>query len=180
MSDFPPIPFPRSYWVLPGRLLAGPYPGDLRPQQAATRLAALVACGIRRVINLMEEDEVNAQGLPFVPYIEPMRRLAAGDRVEWSRHPIRDGSIPTRPAMRRILDEIDASLQAGRPVYVHCWGGKGRTGTVVGCYLLRHHLSTREEVLDRIVDLRRAILPYQPSPETAEQCDFVCAWHEEE
>ena len=25
----------------------------------------------------------------------------------------------------------------GRKVYVHCWGGVGRTGTVVGCYLVR-------------------------------------------
>ena len=34
--------------------------------------------------------------------------------------------------MNRILNEIDSSLSADRPVYVHCWGGKGRTGAVVG------------------------------------------------
>lgn len=33
----------------------------------------------------------------------------------------------------RILDAIDARLEAGKSVYVHCWGGIGRTDTVAGC-----------------------------------------------
>jgi protein-tyrosine phosphatase len=35
--------------------------------------------------------------------------------------------------MTTILDAIDESMTAGKPVYVHCWGGMGRTGTVIGC-----------------------------------------------
>jgi protein-tyrosine phosphatase len=80
--------------------------------------------------------------------------------------------------MKQILDEIDAQLAAGRPVYVHCWGGKGRTGTVIGCYLIRHHLATRDTVFDRIAWLRRDIRPYQISPETEEQYEFVRSWCE--
>lgn len=33
------------------------------------------------------------------------------------------------------------ALAAGQTVYVHCYGGIGRTGTVVGCWLVRHGLS---------------------------------------
>ena len=40
--------------------------------------------------------------------------------------------------MASILDAIDAALDGGKTVYVHCWGGVGRTGTVVGCWLVRH------------------------------------------
>jgi len=36
--------------------------------------------------------------------------------------------------MHEILDTIDAALSAKRIVYVHCWGGVGRTGTVIGCH----------------------------------------------
>ena len=57
--------------------------------------------------------------------------------------------------MTAILDAIDTSLTGGRLVYVHCWGGVGRTGTVVGCWLLRHGLATRDAVLDTLAQLRQ-------------------------
>jgi protein-tyrosine phosphatase len=34
--------------------------------------------------------------------------------------------------MVRILNQIDMCIKYDKPVYVHCWGGKGRTGTVIG------------------------------------------------
>ncbi len=181
------IPFPNSYWVVPGRLLAGPYPGDLQPDNAARRMSALLDCGIRHVINLMKAEEVNHQGQLFVPYAERLHALAvakglapsggeADGAVTWTRYAIPDGAIPSRDVMHMILDEIDASIAAKRPVYVHCWGGKGRTGTVVGCYLIRHNLAAAENVLERINDLRNDIRPYQESPETDEQREFVRSW----
>ncbi len=178
MTDLTPIPFPRSYWVVPGKLLVGPYPGSLDPVEAGRRLAALVACGIRQVISLMEADEVNHQGQPFIPYLEKLQALAAeaGEQVGWMRHAIRDGGPPTRGLMKQILDEIDRSISAGLPVYVHCWGGKGRAGTVVGCYLVRHGLASGETALARILQWRRGIQPFQESPETEEQRDFVRSW----
>lgn len=178
--SFPPLPFSQSYWVVPGKLMAGQYPGSLLPEQAEQRIAAMVRCGIRHVINLMEDDEVNREGQPFVPYIGRMRELAAerGEQVGWSRYAIRDGGIPTRALMVQILDDIDQAIAAGRPVYIHCWGGKGRTGTVVGCYLIRSGLAAPETVLDRIIRLRENIRPRQASPETEEQRAFVRSWRE--
>lgn len=176
MTDLPALPFSRTYWVIPGKLLAGPYPGHLDALEAEQRIAALLRCGIRHVINLMEPDEVNYQGQPFIPYIQRMRELA-GAAIPWTRHPIRDGGLPEPAAMRAILDEIDASLAADQPVYVHCWGGKGRTGTVIGCYLVRNRLAAPDQAVKRIADLRRSIVPAQASPETEAQCQFVQAWN---
>ncbi len=176
----PLVPFSHSYWVIPGRLLAGPYPGSPKPEEAEPRVSNLVDCGIRHVINLMQPDEVNHQGQPFVPYLDLLNRFAArnGVSVDMHRYPIKDGSIPTRAMMKQILDEIDAQLAARCPVYVHCWGGKGRTGTVIGCYLLRHRLATPESVIQKLDQLREDIRPYQIVPETEEQRDFVRAWSE--
>ena len=56
--------------------------------------------------------------------------------------------------MSRILDDVDAALADGRTVYVHCWGGIGRTGTVVGCWLMRHGLDEGDPIR-RIATLRR-------------------------
>lgn len=175
MDGTPPIPFHQSYWVVPGKLLAGFYPGHSEPDKATVQLQALVDCGIRYIINLMEPDEVNRAGQPFVPYIDQARALA-GEPVGFRRFPIRDVSIPTVETMRAILDAIDAAISAGQLVYVHCWGGKGRTGTVVGCYMARHGIAEGDAALERIIQLRKNILPYHESPETEQQRAFVRAW----
>ena len=68
--------------------------------------------------------------------------------------PIHDVSTPTQAQMARILDAIDAALAVGHAVYLHCYGGIGRTGTVVGCYLVRHGMDG-EEALAEIARLRQ-------------------------
>ena len=104
-----------------------------------------------------------------------------GMSVQYERHPIVDVSIPNEPQdMIRILDAIDHAMDMGRSVYVHCWGGVGRTGTVVGCWLVRHG-STGDEALKRIAQLWQGVekvtrIPY--SPETCEQREYVRNWHE--
>jgi|YNPNPStandDraft_1061719.scaffolds.fasta_scaffold87689_1 hypothetical protein len=174
-----PLPFPRSYWVVPGQLLAGCYPGDPHPQEAQRKLTGLLDVGIRHVINLMEPQEKNHEGRPFVPYQESLTHLAQerGIPVTCVRFPIRDGNVPSREGMRAILDDLDQALAEGRPVYVHCWGGRGRTGTVVGCYLARHGWANGPEALAKIRELRcHEPTSALPSPETAVQREMVCSW----
>jgi ADP-ribosyl-[dinitrogen reductase] hydrolase len=171
-------PFIRSYWVIPGELLAGTYPGDKDPAEAAKKLRGLLDCGIRHVVNLMEKDEVDHSGRLFVPYGELLVRLGAdrGVHVFTTRRSIRDMQVPTVEAMNAILDEIDRSLETGRPVYVHCWGGRGRTGTVVGCYLVRQGMKG-DEALKRIKELRKGTPDGDmPSPETKSQRELVVGW----
>lgn len=152
-----PVPFPRSYWVVPGKLLVGCYPGDKNSKQAEAKLRGILTCGIRVVVNLMEEDEFGHDGESFVPYEETFRRIAKeiDAEVECIRIPIPDLSAPSRELMVTILDQIDMAISHGKPVFVHCWGGKGRTGTVVGCYLARHGIASGNEALQKIKELRR-------------------------
>jgi hypothetical protein len=50
-------------------------------------------------------------------------------------YPIRDFSVPSKAFMTSILDKIDELIANGESIYVHCQGGHGRTGTVIGCWL---------------------------------------------
>jgi len=89
-------------------------------------------------------------------------------------------SIPTTRQMREILDTIHSEIGNGGVVYVHCWGGKGRTGTVVGCFLLENGLADRQIVLEKIRSLTaHASKFFWPTPQTQEQCDFITNWETE-
>jgi protein-tyrosine phosphatase len=177
------IPFLRSYWVEPGRLLAGCYPGDKEPRDTTRKLTGLLDAGIRVVINLMEKNETDLQGHSFVPYEQELEALAQerGIKIEMIRIPVRDKSVPAEKVMKRILSRIDAALAKDKPVYLHCWGGRGRTGTAVGCYLARHGIAMGDAALERIRILRAGDSSARlPSPETTEQRAFVRGWAEGE
>ena len=175
-NDHATPPTSSSYWVVPGLLLAGAYPGDPDQDEHQAKVQALLDAGIRTFVNLMEEHETNYAGEPFVPYQELAKQLCSD--VRCYRHAIRDLSAPTPVLMTAILHAIDASLAAGSPVYVHCWGGVGRTGTVIGCWLLRHGHATPGNVLDVLMGLRKQDRErrHRMSPESAEQQRFVKRW----
>jgi protein-tyrosine phosphatase len=173
------VPFPRSYWVRPTDFLAGCYPGAPELPDAIRKLSHLLDVGIRRVINLMEPEETDHQGHVFEAYAPVLVRLAAerGIKVDCIRMPIPDQCVTTREMMRQILDAIDDSIDNDMPVYVHCWGGKGRTATVVGCWLARHGIANGEDALQRVQYLRRNDpTAEQPAPENRIQCNMVRNW----
>ena len=179
----PPIPFPQSYWVVPGKFLAGYYPGDLDTVKMEDKLKRLLWSGIRYIVNLMEEDERKRYGDPFPSYENAIARYAkrAGVQVTCVRRPIKNLTVPTSEQMRNILDEIDDAISQDKPVYVHCWGGKGRTGTVVGCYLAYHGHAQGQDVLDLIQKLRpNDPDAYYPLPQTPQQRDMATSWQEKE
>lgn len=173
------VPFARSYWVVPGKLLAGCYPGDKNPRQAEAKLRGLLASGIRVVVNLMEEDEIGHDGEYFVTYEEQLQKMAreVGTEVECVRVSVPDLTAPSPKLMITILDHIDLAISQDKPVFVHCWGGKGRTGTVVGCYLARHGIASGKEALQKIKELRKNDpTSHQASPETDSQRRLVRYW----
>lgn len=170
-------PIDESYWVLPGRLLAGEYPGRLNEISTRQRIDALLEAGFDLFIDLTNRDET-------IPYAGILQEAAdAYDvRVMHQRFPIGDFGLPTAAQMNSILDTIEEGLQAGRKIYLHCWGGIGRTGTTVGCYLVRQG-KTGEEALHQISAWWRKVPKsrlHPQSPETAQQMDFILHWAEQD
>lgn len=168
-------PIPGSYWVVPDRLLAGEYPASA-DGEAATRakLAAFLDAGFDAFFDLTRPGELPS-------YRETLEEMATarGLAVEYRRSGILDKGLPTPEQMSALLEAIDAALEAGRKVYLHCLGGIGRTGTTVGCWLARHGL-TGEAALARLNELYRASEQsgYFPrSPEKSEQAAFIRGWN---
>jgi hypothetical protein len=173
MTEEPSRPIPASYWVIPGSLLAGEYPGSFDPQTARDRIEAFLQAGIDTFIDMTTPGEL-------VPYEPLLKEQAPKYKLEVSyfRFPIRDRGLPAPGTMEKILATLDQALAAGRKVYVHCWGGVGRTGMVVGCHLVHRGLAG-EQALARLADWWRQSPKreaYPRSPETDEQVQFILDW----
>ena len=120
----------------------------------------------------------------LTPYADIAReaRCRLGLSVGWEQYTIVDGSVPpSQWHMARVLDAIDAALADGKTIYLHCLGGVGRTGTVVGCWLVRHG-HTGDAALHSIAEMfgasGLATKHHHSSPETREQREYVRGWTE--
>jgi hypothetical protein len=162
-----------SYWVLPGRFLAGEYPCSVNEDEALGKLRWLLEQGVDFWLDLTEAGESGL--MPYAPLLNQVAS-GVGRIVTHYRLSIPDMGTPTPEHMRRILNQLDATLQGGRTVYLHCYGGIGRTGTVVGCYLVRHGMSGPQAIAQ--IAQWRAATPdgWKPSPETRPQTDLILRW----
>jgi hypothetical protein len=167
-----------SYWVMPDSLMAGEYPGDRDPGSTRRKLADYLRHGLNAFLDLTEAREL-------APYEQALAEVARESGIDcvYRRMPIRDVDVPEDPRqMRAILDQIEQWRLQRRKVYVHCWGGVGRTGTVVGCHLVEYGLSG-EAALEqlrllwtRMSEDKRRRKPH--TPETQAQRDYVQGWND--
>ena len=167
---------PNAYWVIEERFLAGGIPLHADGAEARHRLRQLLLRGIDAFLDLTEPGEYGA--VPYEPLLRAEAALLHGDggaRVDYTRLAISDRGLPSPELARRGLALINEHLAAGRNLYLHCFGGIGRTGTLVGCYLAEHGFPG-EAALRELRRLRGPRLSLVASPETPAQCAFVRTW----
>jgi ADP-ribosylglycohydrolase/protein tyrosine phosphatase (PTP) superfamily phosphohydrolase (DUF442 family) len=139
-----------AWWVEPRELLAGEYPGDPDDSQARRNVDLLVDAGMRTFVDLTEEGESGLR--PYAAHLEAIAEARNLD-LRHQRLPIPDFHVLADDAGYDAILAAIAEARARGPVYVHCWGGKGRTGTVIGC-LLADEGRTYDEVIAQLATLR--------------------------
>ncbi|HEX2697242.1 MAG TPA: hypothetical protein VHM28_05995 [Anaerolineales bacterium] len=136
---------------------------------------SFLEAGFDTFIDLTRPDELQ----PYLPILKEQAKLH-GMNIAYHRFSILDRGLPSREEMIATLNTIDAALADGHRVYVHCWGGVGRTGMTVGCYLVRHGMSG-EQALNQLAAWWQGVPKnriYPRSPETDEQVQFILDWKE--
>lgn len=129
-------------------------------------------------------EEVGALRTPELDRYLPPRRLGPSAyqlrkriEIQFVHCPIVDLSVPEPDRLRLLLADLAERLESGEQLYIHCWGGRGRAGTVGACLLAHLYGLSAEEALTRV---QRAFDTRQDegrrSPETEEQRAFVTSF----
>jgi rhodanese/phosphatase family protein len=161
------LPLPNTYWVIPGRLLAGEYPIGEGASDARARLAHLRECRVNSFIDLTEERE-----MPAYRHMLPIH-------THYQRFAIPDERTPPDPSsFRDLLANIRVAVESKRCVYVHCRAGIGRTGLTVGCYLGQIGGDGKAALteLNRLWTQSERSRSWPKLPQTKAQADYIRQW----
>ena len=160
-------PIPNSYWVEPGRLLAGEHPAGKDLADTRRRILLLLEAGVRSFVDLTEPGEM-----------ESYQSLLPA-HIGYESFGLPDHSVPaSAQKMRDVLTALWRDLSTRPGVYLHCRAGIGRTGITVGCYLreLGEPGDAALAELNRMWQQNARSATWAEVPETAEQAQFVHAW----
>ena len=139
-------------WRVDDDLLAGEFPAARNdPVRSDEKLHVLIDAGIRTFIDLTDADTTDGHLDPYEPRLAKAADLRRLD-LRRINLPIPDRGVIDDQGYDRIVATIDEHRSRGG-VYVHCWGGVGRTGTVVGCVLAATGYDHRS-IEQRLVELR--------------------------
>lgn len=168
---FPTKPTPNSFKVT-DNIYAGEYPRDRDEDKSVNKMKQFERFGISHFIDLTEKGEL-ASYKEF---------LGAG--MSHQRFPIPDVSVPTSTEdVRKLIWEIKRYIEAipDIKIYIHCWGGVGRTGTIVGCLLADMMGYDYDQTITTLRQLFEDCpkSAYRITPETQEQCQFIARYIDE-
>lgn len=125
---------PRNFsWIEEGKLAAFGWPSTVE------NLRYLVDVGIRHLVTLSPEK-------PPPIYTFP--------EIRWTEIKIREFYPPTISQINKFIEVCRRAFELGEAVGVHCWMGRGRTGTMVACYYVKYKGMQPLEAVSLIQKLR--------------------------
>ena len=146
-----------------GVLILSAHPASLpglSPEQAVNQYAEH---GVRALVSLVTEKELEQLGLNH------LSALCTARGLDWLHGPIQDYQAPDPLFDRWWLmqrDSLHALLDQNQGVAIHCWGGRGRTGTIAARILVERGLSP-QLAIERVRQHRPGAI------ETADQEKYV-------
>ena len=137
-----------------------------------------------RVSNCERIEQLINEG--FTDFYDLTENFELSSYTQWlsldslyTNFPIKNLSVPTSIedtyTLIKSISEISLH-ENGRKVYIHCYGGVGRTGMIVACLLAYYyHVYDYEIVMGRFREVYKNYTKsaYMNAPETAIQKEFI-------
>eukprot|EP01062_Namystynia_karyoxenos_P040390 TRINITY_DN2945_c0_g1_i1.p2 TRINITY_DN2945_c0_g1~~TRINITY_DN2945_c0_g1_i1.p2 ORF type:complete len:225 (+),score=70.48 TRINITY_DN2945_c0_g1_i1:75-749(+) len=135
-------PHESCHWVLPGRLIASAYPGHpaggTRHSSMSAAVVSAAGEGGAAFLCLQEQWELRQKGLqPYAEFALLEAERQGLPRPQFLLCELPDCSVGPDSKLRAALERAAELILKGRLVCVHCFGGKGRTGTFAAAFLGR-------------------------------------------
>jgi len=149
-------PTGESNWVIRNFLIAGAFPAAKSDDDTNALLNKILDANIDTFVCLQAEYNNNTYGSQYIcrPYYEDILKIFKNkgkdpSSIIFEHCPIVDCKITNDETVIILAKKIVKMMEEGRKIYLHCWGGHGRTGTLV-CIIL--HLIYK---IDAVESLRR-------------------------
>ena len=151
-----------SNWLIKGRIMVGSAPGShvldkadpckfqkYSKKNALCELGVLRDEGITSFLSLQQSSEA----LKFRPMYQTLLSKAWSEGLvpSFTRQPVVDGSIMRDEELLQLVNTFYEKYMQNEVLYIHCYGGHGRAGTVAACLLAKvYSHMTAEEALGRV------------------------------
>jgi len=132
-------------WVIPGKLIAGQYLGG---NTSSEKMEVMKKVGVKTIIDLTHEDD--NMTVYDVPTHMTRHHFPIVDQTAYNDGAVISAATVALAAMRDTT---------GGVVYMHCWGGHGRTGVVVSV-IVGQYLNVSADVAIYITSATHATRPY--------------------
>jgi protein-tyrosine phosphatase len=158
-------PTPESNWVVKGKLIAGAFPGFTEDDKNVESLTQILNSGVSLFACLQKEydneipEEFWKKNKGLRPYFKDVEKMIANkeeytnletniEKAIFIHEKIRDCDIADDDTTIKLAKKLVKAIYDGEVVYLHCWGGHGRTGVIVCIMLhLMYKLTSHESLL---------------------------------
>jgi atypical dual specificity phosphatase len=121
--------------------------------------------------SIEELEWLRAQGIEVVITLreDPLPRYWLSETGLLGLHvPVEDMGSPSVEQIQECLSAIDKANQQEMGVVIHCFAGRGRTGTILACYFVQKGMNA-VEAMDHVRELRPGSIESFPQEMVVEE-----------
>jgi len=130
-----------------------------REPQTEGHIKKLYDKGVRAIVSIIKKERMEKNKAFTDIKQDPMNhaqqdhisrhiiQMEDGHQIPQMHLSMRDHTTPSIAEIDEVVDFMDAQIRAGNKVYIHCKAGKGRSSTILVCYLMKHKGYRKEDAV---------------------------------